>query len=242
MIINENGNHFIFGKKDDKTGNWLIDEIVAVAQQNGTGMWTSRSAMELQVPTPTIDISVVMRDMSVLVQQRQRASVIYQQTPPAFKGDTETFLKQLQHALYAGMMITYAQGMALLAVASQKYQYHLDLESVARIWRGGCIIRAAFLENICSAFHTTKDLPNLLLAPNVSILLIEKQKHLRQIVSQASELGVPVPALMAALSYFDSYRSAWLPANLIQAQRDYFGSHTYERIDSKGTFHTQWEE
>jgi 6-phosphogluconate dehydrogenase len=232
----------IFGKKDDRTGHWLIDQILAVAQQNGTGMWTSRSAMELQVPTPTIDMAVSMRDMSVLVKERKQANLIYQQPVQHFKGNHDAFLTQLQHALYAGIIITYAQGMALLAVASEKYEYQLNLESVAKIWRGGCIIRAAFLENICTAFRTKKDFTNLLLAPNIAKLLRDPQKSLRKIVSEASLLGIPAPGLMASLSYFDSYSSEWLPANLIQAQRDYFGSHTYERIDSKGIFHTQWED
>jgi 6-phosphogluconate dehydrogenase len=231
----------IFGKKDDKTAKWLIDQIVAVAQQNGTGMWTSRSAMELQVPTPTIDMAVALRDLSVLVKERTQASVIYPSSSQQFTGDAEIFITQLHHALYAAIIITYAQGMALLAVASAKYNYNLELESVAKIWRGGCIIRAALLENICTAFRDKKDLPNLLLAPNIAKLLQESQKHLRQVVAQASVLELPLPGLMASLSYFDAYRSAWLPANLIQAQRDYFGSHTYERIDAKGMFHTEWE-
>ena len=139
------------------------------------------------------------------------------------------------------MIIIYAQGLALLAVASDKYKYHLDLEAVARIWRGGCIIRAALLEDICAAFHARRDLPNLLLDPNLSRKVMEHQEDLRRVVCQAAEAGVPAPGLMVSLGYLDAYRSAWLPANLIQAQRDYFGAHTYERIDAKGTFHTEWE-
>jgi 6-phosphogluconate dehydrogenase len=175
------------------------------------------------------------------VKERTQASVIYPSSSQQFTGDAEIFITQLHHALYAAIIITYAQGMALLAVASAKYNYNLELESVAKIWRGGCIIRAALLENICTAFRDKKDLPNLLLAPNIAKLLQESQKHLRQVVAQASVLELPLPGLMASLSYFDAYRSAWLPANLIQAQRDYFGSHTYERIDAKGMFHTEWE-
>ena len=139
------------------------------------------------------------------------------------------------------MIITYAQGMALLAVASDKYKYHLDLEAVARIWRGGCIIRAALLEDICAAFRVKRELPNLLLDSNLSRKVMEHQADLRQVVSQAAEFGIPAPGLMVSLGYLDAYRSAWLPDNLIQAQRDYFGAHTYERIDAKGTFHTIWE-
>jgi 6-phosphogluconate dehydrogenase len=140
------------------------------------------------------------------------------------------------------MIITYAQGMALLTAASEKYKYHLDLEAIARIWRGGCIIRAAVLENIGAAFRARRDLPNLVLDPILSRKLSEHQEDLRQVVCKAVESGVPIPGLMVSLGYFDSYRSAWLPANLVQAQRDYFGSHTYERIDAQGTFHTNWEQ
>ncbi len=231
----------IFSKVDDKTGKRLIDEILDVAKQKGTGMWTSQSAMELQVPIPTIDMAVAMRDLSVFANEREQASSMYQRSMRIFTGDREKFLTQMSHSFFAGMITIYAQGMALLVVASNKYGYHLSLESVARIWRGGCIIRAALLEDICAALHARSDLPNLLLAPNLSSKVIKYQEDLRQIVCQAVELGVPTPALMASLSYLDAYRSAWLPANLIQAQRDYFGAHTYERIDAKGTFHTEWE-
>jgi 6-phosphogluconate dehydrogenase len=231
----------IFAKQDVKTGKRLIDEILDVARQNGTGLWTSQSAMELQVPTPTIDLAVAMRDLSVLTKEREQAGAIYQRATGRFSIDRGTFLTRLGRALFAGMVTVYAQGMALLAVASNKYGYHLDLEAVARIWRGGCIIRSALLEDICAAFRTRRDLPNLLLDPNLARKLTEHQEDLRQIVCMAAESGVPAPGLMVSLGYLDAYRSAWLPTNLIQAQRDYFGSHTYERIDAKGTFHTEWE-
>jgi 6-phosphogluconate dehydrogenase len=231
----------IFSKVDDKTGKRLIDEILDVARQKGTGMWTSQSAMALQVPIPTIDLAVAMRDLSVFANEREQASAIYQRAPRRFTGDHDAFLAQLRRALYAGMIIVYAQGMALLAVASDKYEYHLDLEAVARIWRGGCIIRAALLEDICGAFHARPTLPNLLLDPNLSAKVVENQEDLRRMSCHAAESGVPAPGLLVSLSYFDAYRSAWLPANLIQAQRDCFGAHTYERIDAKGTFHTEWE-
>jgi 6-phosphogluconate dehydrogenase len=231
----------IFAKQDEQTGKQLIDEILGVAKQKGTGMWTSQSAMELQVPIPTIDLAVALRDMSVFAKEREQASAIYQRSRGNFTGDRDTFLGQLSLALYAAMVITYAQGMALLVVASDKYKYHLDLEAVARIWRGGCIIRAALLEDVCAAFRARSDLPNLLLDPNLSHKVMGHQEDLRRIVCIAVDLGLPVPALMTTLGYLDAYRSSWLPANLIQAQRDYFGSHTYERIDAKGTFHTEWE-
>jgi 6-phosphogluconate dehydrogenase len=231
----------IFSKQDQKTGKRLIDEILDVANQKGTGMWTSQSAMELQVPVPTIDLAVAMRDLSVFEKERAQASATYPRSMRRFTGNRETFLAQLGRALYAAMIITYAQGMALLAVASDRYKYHLDLEAVSRLWRGGCIIRAALLEDICAAFRERCDLPNLLLDPNLSRKLTEHQGDLCYIVGQAVESGVPAPALMVSLAYLDAYRSAWLPANLIQAQRDYFGAHTYERNDTKGTFHTEWE-
>ena len=230
----------IFSKVDERTGQRLIDEILDVAKQKGTGMWTSQSAMELQVPIPTIDLAVAMRDLSVFAKERELASAIFQRSRQRFTGDHDRFLTQLGRALFAGMIIIYAQGMALLAVASGKYGYDLNLEAVARIWRGGCIIRAALLEDICAAFHARRDLPNLLLDPNLSRKVMEHQEDLRQVVCQAAESGVPTPGLMVSLGYLDAYRSPWLPANLIQAQRDYFGAHTYERIDARGTFHTEW--
>ncbi len=231
----------IFSKIDKVTGLRLIDEILDVARQKGTGMWTSQSAMELQVPIPTIDLAVAMRDLTVFAKEREQASKLYQKSLGVSADDRETFLAQLGGALLAGVIITYAQGMALLSVASDQYEYHLELESVARIWRGGCIIRSALLEDICAAFHTRPDLPNLLLAPNLSPKVMAHEEDLRHVVCRAAELGIPAPGLMVSLGYLDAYRSAWLPANLIQAQRDYFGAHTYERIDAKGTFHTEWE-
>jgi 6-phosphogluconate dehydrogenase len=231
----------IFSKQDETTGKRLIDEILDVAKQKGTGMWTSQSAMELQVPIPTIDLAVAMRDLSVFAKEREQADATYQRPIRRFNGDHTSLLTQLGRALFAGMITVYAQGMALLAVASNKYEYHLDLEAVGRIWRGGCIIRAALLEDICAAFQERRDLPNLLLDSNLSRKLAEHQEDLRQVVCHAAGAGVPAPGLMVSLGYLDAYRSAWLPANLVQAQRDYFGSHTYERIDAKGTFHTEWE-
>ena len=230
----------IFSKVDETTGKRLIDEILDVGRQNGTGMWTSQSAMELQVPTPTIDLAVAMRDMSVLEKQRETAGHIFQRPIPPIACDRKTFIDQLGHALHAATIMAYAQGMAVLAVASDKYAYRLDLERVARIWRGGCIIRAALLEDIRMAYRDQPGLPNLLLAPELSQKVMANQRDLRRVACAAIELGLPAPCFMTALAYFDSYRRAWLPANLIQAQRDYFGAHSYERIDVKGTFHTDW--
>jgi 6-phosphogluconate dehydrogenase len=231
----------IFGKKDEKTGRNLIDQILDVARQKGTGMWTSQSAMELQVPIPTIDMAVMLRDLSAFEEQRERTSRMYQHTITLFEGDRQGYLFQIRKALYASMIITYSQGFALLKTASVKYEYQLDLETVARIWRGGCIIRAGLLEDIVAAFHTEHELSNILLDGHLSLIIKENRKYLQQVVSVASVSGIPVPGFMASLSYLDAFSSSWLPANLIQAQRDYFGAHTYERIDAKGTFHTEWQ-
>ena len=230
----------IFCKVDEKTGRRLIDEILDVARQKGTGMWTSQAAMELQVPIPTIDLAVDMRDLSVFEKQRDKASAILQRPMPSRGIERDSFLNQLRRGFYAAMIVTYAQGLAVLAVAADAYKYHVELETVARIWRGGCIIRAALLEDIRSAYAKQPALENLLLDPVLSGKLMANQEDLRGVVCTAAQLGLPAPGFMTALGYLDGYRSAWLPANLIQAQRDYFGAHTYERIDAKGTFHTEW--
>ena len=231
----------ILAFKNDNNKHSLIDEIVAVAAQNGTGMWTSQSAMELQVPTPTIDLAVTMRDLSALVSQRKQANKLYQPSIADFTGDQKIFITQIQQALFAGICTAYAQGFALLLVAAKEYGYQLDLEAVARIWRGGCIIRSALLEDIREAFKTNADLPNLLLDAKFSRKITANLAGFRETVSQATKLGIPISDLSVSLGYLEALASAWSPANLIQAQRDYFGSHTYQRIDEKGTFHTQWE-
>lgn len=231
----------IFSKKDEKTGKQLIDEILAVAKQTGTGMWTSESSMELQLPVPTIDTAVTLRDLSVFTKEREQANALYSRPISLLAIDHTIFINQLKDAFFAAMILVYAQGMALLMVASDKYSYHLNLAAVAKIWRGGCIIRAKLLEDICVAYRKNKNLTNLLLDPDLSHQIMTRQEQLRQVICQAVNAGIPVPALMNTLSYLDVMRSTWIPANLIQAQRDYFGSHTYERTDQKGTFHTEWE-
>jgi 6-phosphogluconate dehydrogenase len=232
----------IFTRKDDRTGLPLIDLILDQAKQKGTGMWTSWDAMDLQVGTPTIDVAVVMRDLSGYQTERQAAAKFLSGPAPAFSGDRERFLGQVKNALYAGMIATYAQGLALLRKASATYAYDLDLEAVARIWRGGCIIRAALLEDIRAAYKARADLPNLLLDPRLGREFLDRQADLREVVKTAATLGLPAPGFMVSLAYFDACRSALLPANLIQAQRDFFGAHTYERLDAPGAFHTEWEE
>jgi 6-phosphogluconate dehydrogenase len=230
----------IFARIDEKTGKRLIDEILDVSRQKGTGMWTSQSAMELQVPISTIDIAVSMRNLSMFEEQRKLADRIYHSKTFPLTEDPEKILLQLRKSLYVSMIITYAQGFSLLAAASEKYKYQLDLKTISRIWRGGCIIRAALLNDIMEAFGGDHSLSNLLLDPKLSEQIKNNQDNLRQIVSLVSSTGVAIPGLMSALAYLDSFRSSWLPANLIQAQRDYFGGHTYERNDAKGTYHTEW--
>jgi 6-phosphogluconate dehydrogenase len=232
----------IFTRADDRTGKPLIDLILDKAKQKGTGMWTSWDAMDLQVGTPTIDAAVVMRDMSGYKEERLAASQVLAGPSQTFKGDRQRCIGQVKNALYAGMIATYAQGLALLQKASATYDYGLDLEAVARIWRGGCIIRAALLEDIRTAYKTEAALPNLLMDPHLGQEFMSREADLREVVKMAVTLGLPAPGLMATLSYFDAYRSVGLPANLIQAQRDFFGAHTYERLDAPGVFHTEWEE
>jgi 6-phosphogluconate dehydrogenase len=232
----------IFTRADDRTGKPLIDLILDKAKQKGTGMWTSWDAMDLQVGTPTIDAAVVMRDMSGYKDERLAASRVLAGPSQTYEGDRQRFIGQVKNALYAGMIATYAQGFALLQRASATYDYGLDLEAVARIWRGGCIIRAALLEDIRTAYKTDARLPNLLMDLDLGNEFISRAPDLREVVQSAAALGLPAPGLMATLSYFDAYRSAVLPGNLIQAQRDFFGAHTYERLDAPGAFHTEWEE
>jgi 6-phosphogluconate dehydrogenase len=231
----------IFDQKDKKTGRRLLDVILDKAEQKGTGMWTSQSSMDLHLATPTIDMAVAMRDLSSLKEEREAAAKLFQGPMHRFQGDRKLALGQIQNAFYAAMVITYAQGMALLRRASDTYHYGLDLEAVARIWRGGCIIRAALLENIRKAFKARPEATNLLLDPQLGKIVMSGQEDLRAVIHMAVDLGLPTPALAVTLAYFDAYRRKHLPDNLIQAQRDYFGAHTYKRVDEEGTFHTEWK-
>jgi 6-phosphogluconate dehydrogenase len=231
----------IFQKKDDRNGADLIDRILDCADQKGTGMWTACEALNVQEPAPTIDMAVQMRNLSMRKEERRAGSEKLSGPSIPFTGDVDQWVKRLGRALGAAVVITYAQGMAQLQKASKKYGYGLDMSVVARIWRGGCIIRAAILESIMAAFRRTPDLANMLLDPELGNRVTERQADLRQIIETAMAWGVPVPGFMVSLAYFDAYRSARLPANLIQAQRDYFGAHTYKRIDTEGVFHVEWE-
>ncbi len=232
----------ILRRLEEKTGQPLIDLILDRARQKGTGKWTSQEAMDLQVPTPTIDTAVMMRDLSGYKAEREAASRVLQGPPPAFPGDRPAFIRLLGRSLYAAMVLAFAQGLALLQRASQVYDYRLELATVARIWRGGCIIRAALLEEIRAAYQTRPDLAHLLLDARLGREVMARQPDLRTVVTTAADLGIPAPGFMVSLAYYDAWRSARLPANLIQAQRDYFGAHTYERLDLPGAFHTRWTE
>jgi 6-phosphogluconate dehydrogenase len=232
----------ILAQKDDRTGKDLVDVILDEARQKGTGLWTSQEAMTLGVPLPTVDLAVVMRELSDLKQYRLSASHIGSDGEKVFRGDPDKLVEQIRNALYAAMLITYSQGMSLLRVASDKYKYNLKLQDIAQIWQGGCIIRATLLEKIRIAYEEKPDLLNLLLDSEFVKDIIGRQQHLRAVVQAAVGLAIPVPGLSVSLAYMDGYRSSWLPANLIQAQRDYFGAHTYERVDSAGAFHTEWRE
>lgn len=231
----------IFQKKDEQTGHWLIDVILDIARQKGTGIWTSKEAKNMRVPIPTIDLAVAMRFLSEFKEDRQAASRKLSGPDPAWAGDRDGAVARIKNALYAASIITYAQGFALLRRGSDSRGYNLDLEAVARIWRGGCIIRAALLDDICGAYKKRPDLPNLLLDDHCSREVMNRQDDWRAVVGTAVARGLPVPGLAASLAYFDAYRRSRLPANLTQAQRDFFGSHTYERIDAPGTFHTEWQ-
>ena len=230
----------IFREVDEQTGKRLIEVVLDAARQKGTGMWASQDALALHVPTPNIDVAVAMRNLSGLEEDRNQVSKLFGAPRRLFEGDRATMIAYLHRALYAGMILTYAQGMTQLRNASQKYNYGLDLSAVARIWRGGCIIRSALLEPIRVAYRQQPQLPNLLLDETLGSIVADRASDLRFVVQSAASLGFPAPGLMTALAYYDSLRADHLPANLIQAQRDYFGAHTYERVDERGVFHTDW--
>ncbi len=233
----------IFRRNDDRNpGMALVEKILDRARQKGTGKWASQDAMELMTPTPNIDVAVMMRNLSGGPAARRAVAEALPRPVKRRPEEGEGFLDHLKNALYVGTAATFAQGMALLGEASSAYGYGLNPEAVARVWRGGCIVRTAFLENIRTAFRVRPDLPNLMADKFVSREIAAREEDLRTTVRIAAELGLPAPGFMASLAYLDACRSAWLPVNLIQAQRDYFGAHTYERIDAEGVFHTAWTE
>ena len=232
----------IFTNRDRATDTPLVDLILDAAGQKGTGRWTVVSSLELGVPIPTIYAAVNARVMSAYKEQRVAAAKDLTGPTAKFDGDTQAFVNKVRDALYCSKMCSYAQGMALLSKASTEFNYNLDLAETARIWKGGCIIRAGFLDKIKTAFKDNPRLANLLLAPEFKQTILDRQDAWREVLATSNSLGIPVPAFSASLDYFDSYRRDRLPQNLTQAQRDYFGAHTYERIDKpRGEFfHTEW--
>lgn len=227
--------------KFDEDGQRLVHLISDWAKSKGTGKWTSQNAMDLQAPVPVIDAAVTMRDMSKLKPERIDAAKKLTWSIAEEQINEDLLLDQLKDAFYFAMLNTYAQGLSQLTIASETYNYGLDLEQVAKIWRGGCIIRAAALEDFRQAYKRNPSLRNILLDDAIAQNVSARQTGIRAIVKHAVDRGIPFAAYMNALAYFDSYRSERMPTNIIQAQRDYFGAHTYERIDREGTFHTQWD-
>lgn len=232
----------IFKCVDPETGHHLVDLILDSAGQKGTGRWTVLSSLELGVPIPTIYAAVNARVMSAYKDERVAAAKELPGPGETYPGDAALFVDKVRDALYCSKMCSYAQGMALIAKASQEFNYNISLPESARIWKGGCIIRASFLDKIRKAFAENPGLPNLLLAPEFKQSILDRQEAWREVLVLANKLGIPVPAFSSSLDYFDSYRRANLPQNLTQAQRDYFGAHTYERTDKpRGEFfHTEW--
>jgi 6-phosphogluconate dehydrogenase len=230
----------IFRKVDEITGKRLVDVVLDAAHQLGTGMWTTQDALNLHVPTPTIDSAVVMRNISGREDQRSAISQIYGGPIQRLTDRRNEVIEKARRGLYAATILTYAQGFAQLDAASKAYEYNLDLSAVASIWRGGCIIRSRLLEPIRSAYQLQPELLHLMLDRTLGEAVAERINDLRGVAQTAAGLGIPAPAFMATLAYIDSLRSTHLPANLTQAQRDFFGAHTYERVDQRGVFHTQW--
>jgi 6-phosphogluconate dehydrogenase len=231
----------IFLYKAPGTDHLLIDDIKDEARAKGTGKWTSQVAMDLQAPIPTVDTAVSMRDLSKYKQLRVQAAELYSKDAPQLSaGDQEKFLADLEQAFYFTMIVSYAQGMHLLTNASAEYKYDLKLAEIAKIWRAGCIIRSQFLYDIYNAYTKDSGLAHLLLDGGVQKLVNETVPGIRSVLSKTITAGIATPAYAASLSYFDAFRSARMPSNLTQAQRDYFGAHTYELIGKEGVFHTQW--
>ena len=231
----------IFKQKDVETGKELLDVILDKAGAKGTGKWTSQDAMDRGVSIPTIDIAVSLRTLSAYKEQRINASKIYNKTHSSLETDSSKFINELKEALFCAIIISYAQGLSLLVKASEELTMEIPLKDVVKIWRGGCIIRSTLLETFYEAYSAKTDLENILLDQNIASLLISRIDSLREVVSAAAKSSIPAGALQTALAYFDAYTSERMSTNMIQAQRDYFGAHTYQRVDREGTFHTEWE-
>jgi 6-phosphogluconate dehydrogenase len=230
----------ILAVTDPETGKPLVDVILDTAEQKGTGRWASVVALDLGVPAQTIAIAVFARTMSALKAERLAAAKVLRGPDERFAGERASFIEMVRQALYASKICSYAQGFQLLRAADEEYGWQLRFGTIASLWRAGCIIRAQFLSKIKDAYDRSPALPNLLLDPYFSGSIDRTSAGWRTVVATAAKVGVPVPAFSSALAYYDSYRSAVLPANLLQAQRDFFGAHTYRRIDREGIFHTHW--
>ncbi|MFP3126089.1 NADP-dependent phosphogluconate dehydrogenase [Ectobacillus funiculus] len=231
----------IFTKIDEETGKPLVDVILDTAGQKGTGKWTSQNALDLGVPLPIITESVFSRFMSAMKEERVIASKqLRGPEVKSFEGNKAELIEAVRKALYMSKICSYAQGFAQMRAASEEYDWNLSYGDIAMIFRGGCIIRAQFLQKIKDAYDRDANLPNLLLDPYFKEIVESYQVALRQVIAVAIERGIPVPSFSSAIAYYDSYRTETLPANLLQAQRDYFGAHTYQRVDKEGVFHTNW--
>jgi 6-phosphogluconate dehydrogenase len=230
----------IFERMDEETGRPLVEMVLDKAGQKGTGKWTTVSALDLGVAAPTMAEAVFARCISAIKEERVAASKVLTGPSGRFSGEKAHFIAAIRDALYASKICSYAQGFQLMRAASRERYWNLKMGEIAMIWRGGCIIRAHFLNRIKEAFDRNPDLANLLLDPYFQEIIDRSQVNWRTVVSASAELGIPIPAFSSALAYYDSYRRERLPANLIQAQRDYFGAHTYERIDKPGVFHSEW--
>lgn len=230
----------IFLKQDEKTGKPLLELILDKAGQKGTGKWTSQSALDLGVPVPTITEAVFARCMSSYKDERIAASTVLTGPQIHYQGDRKKLIQAIHDALYASKICSYAQGFALLKAASDEYRWNLNYGDMALLWRGGCIIRAQFLDRIKEAFSKNAKLTNLMMDPFFQDILARMQENWRLVTMICKQQGIPAPAFSASLDYYDSYRQPVLSANMIQAQRDYFGAHTYERTDTAGVFHTHW--
>jgi 6-phosphogluconate dehydrogenase len=230
----------IFTQPDDRTGNRLLDMILDKAGSKGTGKWTSQDAMDLPVSIPVIDMAVAMRNLSSFKDERTAAAALYNTSPKPITGKKEAVIKQVHDALYFATILCYAQGLAMLYKASTELEMEIPLPEVVKVWRGGCIIRSVLLETFYKAYKKDRQHSNILLDKIVARLLKKKERGLRATMKTAAQHKIATAGLMSSLSYFDAYTNATMPVNLIQAQRDYFGAHTYQRVDAEGSFHTQW--
>ncbi len=230
----------IFKTKDADTGNYLVDMVLDQAGSKGTGKWTTQEASDLPIPIPTIDAAVAARNMSVYKEQRTKAYELYKPEIPALDSEHENLESDLENALAFAFVIAYAQGLSMLAKASGTLQMDIPLPSVIQVWKAGCIIRSALLVNFTDSFAKDGTLPNLLLNSDIADLLKAREQSVRNVVAQGVQSKIPLPGIMSALAYYDTYNSKTMPTNLIQAQRDLFGAHTYQRIDKQGVFHSDW--